>query len=67
LVDVDIPGGESIPIDELGDASSVAKRSVGKLNVVDFLETGKVFVRQQVAKVVGEVFGEIHNAVLPFL
>jgi hypothetical protein len=71
LVEVDISGGEFLPIDDLGDACSVAKRSVGNLKVVAFLETGKVFVRQVASgytngEAVAEVVGEFGNASLAF-
>jgi hypothetical protein len=46
LVEVVIPDGEYLSIDQLGEACSDAKRSTGKLKVVAFLKTGKVFVHQ---------------------
>jgi hypothetical protein len=72
FVQVEVPGGGHwLPIDQLGDACSIAKRTVGKLKVVAFVETGKVFVRQvascyMLGEAVGEVVGEIGNALLPF-
>ena len=69
FVKVELPGGLSI--DQLGDACSIAKCSVGKLKVVAFQTTGEVFVRQVASgythgEAAGEVFREISNATLPY-
>ena len=71
FVEVEIPGGTWLPIDQLGDACSIAKRSVGKLEVVSFQSTGQVFVRQVASGythglVVSQVNGEMGNATLPY-
>jgi hypothetical protein len=71
FVKVDLPGGHWLPIDQLGDACSIAKRTVGKLNVVAFQTTGEVFVRQLASGdthggVVVEVIRVISTAVDPF-
>jgi hypothetical protein len=66
---VELPGDGWLPIKQLGEACQVAKRSVGKLHVLAFKTTSKIFVYQVAsgythAEVVAEVLGEIHTAVL---
>ena len=58
-------------IDQLGDACSIAKCSVGKLKVVAFQTTGQVFVHQVASGythglAVSQVNREIGNAMLSF-
>ena len=57
--------------DHLGDACTIAKRSVGKLKVVAFQRTGQVFVRKVASGhthglAVSELNREIGNATLQF-
>jgi hypothetical protein len=73
FVKVDLPGAGNgrLPIDELGDACDVSKRSVGKLDVGAFQSTGKLFVRQVVSghthgEVVAEVPRVMANAAPPY-
>jgi hypothetical protein len=65
-------GGHWLPtIDQLGDACNIAQRSVGKLKVLAFPNTGQVFLRQVASghthgEVVAEVVREFSNAALAY-